>query len=150
MNLTDILDKDLIKVPLASTDKQSVISELVDVLIDTKQLSASQREEIITAIWNRESLGTTGIGHGIAIPHAKTAAVKKLRLVVGISRLPIDFAAVDDAPVRIFFLVLAPLDGSGPHVETLAAIARSCSSQIFRRMLEQAKSPEEVYQLFME
>jgi mannitol/fructose-specific phosphotransferase system IIA component (Ntr-type) len=150
MNLVDILDKELIKVPLVSTDKASVIDELVDVLIDTKHLTPQQRDGIIEAVKNREALGSTGIGHGVAIPHAKTDAVKQMRLVVGVSRLPIDFDAVDKEPVRIFFLVLAPVGESGPHVETLAAIARTCSSQVFRRLLEQSKNAGQVYQLFME
>lgn len=150
MNLVDILDKDLIKVPLVSTDKDSVINELVDVLVDAKQLGPEHRDGIIDAVLQRESLGSTGIGHGIAIPHAKTNDVSRPTLVVGISRLPIEYAAVDNAPVRIFFLVLAPQTESGAHVEILAAIARSCNSQVFRRLLEQAKTADQVYQLFME
>ncbi len=150
MNLVDILDKELIKVPLVSTDKTSVIDELIDVLIDTKHLTPQQRDGIIEAVKNRESLGSTGIGHGVAIPHAKTDAVKQMRLVVGVSRLPIDFDSVDKEPVRIFFLVLAPLGEAGAHVETLAAIARTCNSQVFRRLLEQTKNADQVYQLFME
>lgn len=150
MNLVDILDRQLIKVPLVATDKVSVIDELIDVLIDAKHLSPHQREGIVDAVRKREALGSTGIGHGVAIPHAKTDAVKQIRLVVGVSRIPIDFDAVDKEPVRIFFLVLAPLGESGPHVETLAAIARTCTSQVFRRLLEQSKSADQVYQLFME
>lgn len=150
MNLVDILDKELIKVPLVSTDKASVINELIDVLIDAKHLTLEQRDSIVDAVRNRESLGSTGIGHGVAIPHAKTDAVKQMRLVVGVSRLPIDFDSIDKEPVRIFFLVLAPIGESGPHVETLAAIARTCNSQVFRRLLEQSKSADQVYQLFME
>ncbi|MFA5447404.1 MAG: PTS sugar transporter subunit IIA [Sphaerochaeta sp.] len=150
MNVLDVLEKDLVKVPLKSSDKRGVIVELVRTLTDARGYSEEQFEEILDAILARESLGSTGIGGGIAIPHAKSDVVSKVTMVLGISRLPIDFGSPDDEMSRIFFLVLAPSQQASAHVELLASIARSCTSKIFRRLLEQARDSEEVIHLFME
>ena len=150
MNVLDVLEKDLVKVPLKSSDKRGVIVELVRTLTDARGYSEEQFEEILDAILARESLGSTGIGGGIAIPHAKSDVVSKVPMVLGISRLPIDFGSPDDEKSRIFFLVLAPSQQASAHVELLASIARSCTSKIFRRLLEQARDSEEVIHLFME
>lgn len=150
MNVLDVLDKNLVKVPLMHTDKRSIINELVEVVAKAKGYSAQQFEQILDAVLNRESLGSTGIGNGIAIPHAKTDVVEQVAMVVGVSRFPVDFDSPDGQKSRIFFLVLAPSKQASAHVELLASIARTCTSQVFRRMLEQARDNEEVVRLFME
>ncbi|KAF5042152.1 MAG: PTS sugar transporter subunit IIA [Spirochaetales bacterium] len=150
MNILDVLDKNLVKVPLMHTDKRGIINELVEVIAKAKGYSTQQFEQILDAVLNRESLGSTGIGNGIAIPHAKTDVVKQVVMVVGISRFPVDFDSPDGQKSRIFFLVLAPSKQASAHVELLASIARTCTSQVFRRMLEQARDSEEVVRLFME
>ncbi len=108
MNILDVLDKNLVKVPLMHTDKRGIINELVEVIAKAKGYSTQQFEQILDAVLNRESLGSTGIGNGIAIPHAKTDVVKQVVMVVGISRFPVDFDSPDGQKSRIFFLVLAP------------------------------------------
>jgi len=150
MNVLDVLDKNLVKVPLMHTDKRGIINELVEVVAKAKGYSTQQFEQILDAVLNRESLGSTGIGNGIAIPHAKTDVVEQVVMVVGISRFPVDFDSPDGQKSRIFFLVLAPSKQASAHVELLASIARTCTSQVFRRMLEQARDNEEVVRLFME
>ncbi len=150
MNVLDVLDKDLVKVPLLSSDKRGVIVELVDTLVKARGYSPQQGEQILDAVLARESLGSTGIGNGIAIPHAKSDVIEQVTMVLGISRLPIDFDSPDGEASRIFFLVLAPSKQASAHVELLASIARSCTSKIFRRLLEQARDSEEVVHLFME
>jgi len=150
MNVLDVLDKNLVKVPLMHTDKRGIINELVEVVAKAKGYSTQQFEQILDAVLNRESLGSTGIGNGIAIPHAKTDVVEQVAMVVGISRFPVDFDSPDGQKSRIFFLVLAPSKQASAHVELLASIARTCTSQVFRRMLEQARDSEEVVRLFME
>ncbi|NBK23619.1 MAG: PTS sugar transporter subunit IIA [Spirochaetia bacterium] len=150
MNVLDVLDRNLVKVPLMHTDKRGVITELVECVAKAKGYSTQQFEQILDAVLDRESLGSTGIGNGIAIPHAKTDVVSHVTMVVGISRFPVDFDSPDNQKSRIFFLVLAPQKKASAHVELLASIARSCTSQVFRRMLEQARDSEEVVRLFME
>ncbi|NCC65162.1 MAG: PTS sugar transporter subunit IIA [Spirochaetia bacterium] len=150
MNVLDVLNKDLVKVPLMHTDKQGVITELVEVLSRAKGYSTQQFEQVLKAVLDRERLCSTAIGNGIAIPHAKTDVVDQVSLVVGISRFPVDFESLDEQKSKIFFLVVAPSSAASMHVELLASIARSCTSGVFRRMLEQAKDSEEVVRLFME
>ncbi len=150
MNLVEILDENLISVPLNGTTKDEILEELVKTLADGKGLSKSEYTSVINAVKNRESLGSTGIGKGICIPHAQSDAINEISLVVGVSRVPIDFDSPDNMKSKLFFLVVAPVSAASTHVEVLAAIARSCSSSVFRRMLEQCKSSREVIQLFSE
>lgn len=150
MNVLDVLDKELVKVPLLSSDKKGIIVELVDTLVKAKGYSSAQGDQILDAVLARESLGSTGIGGGIAIPHAKIDVIEEVMMVLGISRESIDFDSPDGEKSRIFFLVLAPSKQASAHVELLASIARSCTSKIFRRLLEQARDSEEVIHLFME
>ena len=95
MNVLDVLDKDLVKVPLLSSDKKGIIVELVDTLVKAKGYSAAQGEQILDAVLARESLGSTGIGGGIAIPHAKIDVIEEVTMVLGISRESIDFDSPD-------------------------------------------------------
>lgn len=150
MNLLDVLDKDLVKVPLTASDKQGIITELVEAVAKAKGYSTSQFEDILEAVLNRENLGSTGIGNGIAIPHAKTNVIQHVTMVVGVSRFPVEFDSPDAQKSRLFFMVLAPPSEASAHVELLASIARTCTSNVFRRMLEQAKDKDEVIRLFME
>lgn len=149
MRMEDVLDKELIKVPLTSTDKTGVLTELVDILAKDKEYTAEKREAVLDAVFDREKLGSTGIGKGVCIPHAKLSWMHHIRLVVGVSRNPIEYGSPDGEPGRIFFLVLAPEDEAGAHVELLASIARTCSSPLFRKMLLDAKTADDVYGLFV-
>lgn len=148
MRLEDVIEKALIKVPLVSTDKSGVLTELVDTLAQDKEYTPEKREAILQAVFDREALGSTGIGKGIAIPHAKLSWMKHIRMVVGVSKNPIDYGSPDHEPSRLFFLVLAPADEASAHVELLASIARTCNSDLFRRLLLQARNADEVYKLF--
>jgi mannitol/fructose-specific phosphotransferase system IIA component (Ntr-type) len=150
MNLIEILEENLIKVPLVSNSKSDVLVELVNVLAIGKNLSVHEKDSVLEAVVNREALGSTGIGKGICIPHAQSESIENINVVVGVSRVPIDFDSPDNLKSRLFFLVVASSGAASAHVEVLAAIARACSSGVFRRMLEQCKSNKEVVQLFSE
>jgi mannitol/fructose-specific phosphotransferase system IIA component (Ntr-type) len=144
----DVLDKNLIKIPLDGETKSAVIEELVDVLVFHRpQLN---REEILSAVLAREALGSTGLSDGVAIPHAKTAAVSTVSVVVGIARNPIDFDAQDSIGSQFFFLVVAPENEASAHIEVLASIARATSSAPFRRLLAASRTAEEVMELFVD
>jgi len=148
MNLIDVLEENLIKVPLVSTTKSDVLEELVDVLAEGKGFSIQERNAVLDAVMNRESLGSTGIGKGICIPHAQSDAIENINVVVGVAKDAIDFDSPDNLKSKLFFLVVASTHSASSHVEVLASIARSCSSGSFRRMLESCKNPKEVVQLF--
>lgn len=148
MTLTDVLDRDLIQIPLRSETKNAVIEELVDVLVEQRKLS--NREEILSAVLSREALGSTGLADGIAIPHAKTTAVETVSVVVGIANKPIEFDAQDGKGSQFFFLVVAPEHEASAHIEVLASIARATTSPAFRRLLGASRSADEVMSLFLD
>ncbi len=148
MALLDLIRPDIIKVPLLSQNKNDVIRELIQILIDTGKLSDMER--INNALLDREAMGSTGLEHGIAVPHAKIDMLEELQVSIGISPTGIDFQALDGKPSYLFFLLLAPPGQSGPHIEALADIARITRSQAFYGALINATSAQGVVDLFNE
>jgi fructose-specific phosphotransferase system IIA component len=148
MALVDLIRPEVVRVPLVSETKPAVIREMVEVLRDAGKIA--DVEQVYDALMKREALGSTGLEQGIAVPHAKTQAVSSLTMALGISPKGVDFQAIDGNPSKLFFLLLAPPDQSGPHIEALADIARITKSQAFCRTLISATSPEEVVELFSE
>ncbi|MEX0876055.1 MAG: PTS sugar transporter subunit IIA, partial [Phycisphaerales bacterium] len=115
MNLIDILDPDCISSPLNSVDKHDVIDELVDLLARSGRVSDA--ESLKQAVWNREQTRTTGIGHGLAIPHGKCSSMKGLAIAIGKPSEPIDFEAIDSQPVRLVVLLASPPDKTSDHIQ---------------------------------
>ena len=145
MVLTQILQPTCVKVPLAGKDKDSVITELVDLLDENRSLQ--DRETALEAVFTREKTRSTGIGSGIAIPHGKCNAVKELVMALGIARDPIEFESVDGKPVSIVIVLVSPADQTGPHIQALARISRLMLDGQFRTALEHAPSAEAAYEL---
>ena len=145
MNLTEILHPDCIKVPLAGKDKESAITELVDLLDKAGLLT--DKELALETVFMREKTRSTGIGSGIAIPHGKCKAVKELVMAVGIGAEPIDFASVDGKPVKIILLLVSPVDRTGPHIQALAQISRLMLDNQFKESFEKATSAQQAYEL---
>ncbi|MFB0525435.1 MAG: PTS sugar transporter subunit IIA, partial [Phycisphaerae bacterium] len=136
MILTQILQPACVKVPLEGKDKNSVITELVD-LLDANGLLLD-RNPALEAVLVREQTKSTGIGSGIAIPHGKCKAVKELVMAIGIAHEPIDFESVDGKPVTIVILLVSPADQTGPHIQALARISRLMLDEQFKQSLEKA------------
>ena len=145
MNLTEILQPACVKAPLNGKDKNSVITELVD-LLDANGLLLD-RDAALEAVLARERTRSTGIGSGLAIPHGKCNAVKELVMAIGIAREPIDFASVDGKGVKIIILLVSPANQTGPHIQALAKISKLMLDEKFREGLESAESAEKVYEL---
>ena len=145
MTLTQILQPTCVKVPLEGKDKDSAITELVDILAENSLLL--DRDVVLEAVFVREQTRSTGIGSGIAIPHGKCAGVKELVMSIGIASDPIDFDSIDQQPVSIIILLASPNDRTGPHIQALARISRLMLDEEFKLKLENASSPEEVYEL---
>ncbi len=120
--LTNFLPKRAVKVNLSSTDKSSVIEELVELLCDVHGLHNCS--EVLDVILEREKVMSTGIGHGIAIPHAKLDSVSSPKMVAGLAKDGIEFDSVDGKPASIFFLLLSPKNGSGDHIKILSELSR--------------------------
>ena len=148
MALVDLISPEIIKVPLSADNKPAVIRELVQILKDAGKID--DNNVILEAIHKREDLGSTGLERGIAVPHAKTDSISSLTISIGISPGGIDFNSLDGKLSQLFFLMLAPPDQSGPHIEALAEIAKLSRSSAFISTLISAKSPQEVVDLFRE
>jgi fructose-specific phosphotransferase system IIA component len=148
MVLTQILQPTCVKVPLEGRDKNSVVTELVDLLDENG--SIQDRQAVLDAVFARERTRSTGIGSGIAIPHGKCGAVRELVMALGIARDPIDFDSVDKRPVSIVILLVSPVDQTGPHIQALARISRLMLDEDFKKGLENAPSAEIAYELVSE
>lgn len=145
MILTQILKPTCIKAPLASTNKEDAIEELINVLADNGCLNDGNNA--LEAVLAREQTRSTGIGSGIAIPHGKSSAAKELVMAIGVAQEPIEFESIDNKPVGIVILLVSPPDQTGPHIQALARISRLMLDAPFKSQLEKATSPEEVYDL---
>jgi len=148
MVLTQILKPECIKVPLAGRDKESVITELVDIL-DANGLLVD-KNDVLQAVLSRENTRSTGIGSGIAIPHGKCKGVEDLVMAIGISRQGVDFQSIDSKPVHIIVLLASPTDRTGPHIQALARISRLMLDEEFKNKLQNASSAQELYDLINE
>ncbi|MGB3087072.1 MAG: PTS sugar transporter subunit IIA [Phycisphaerae bacterium] len=142
MRLRDLLDEPVVKVGLESRDKEECFEEMIDLLVRAGRIS--DRAAALEALRRREAKGSTGIGQGIAIPHANDASIKAMTAAMATSPAGIEFDAIDDEPVHAVFLLLARMDDPGPHVRALAEISRLVQTPGLYRRLTEAKSPREV------
>ncbi len=148
MKLSNLLSPELIKIPLESKDKEGVIREMVDVL--SKNGKVIDPEAVLEAVLEREKVMSTGVGQGIAIPHGKTESVTGVVAALGISPDDIDFQAIDEQPVHIVFLLLAPPYETGLHLKALSRVSRLLSKEEFREKLLQASNAEEAMRFIQE
>ena len=137
MKISEVLDKRAIKIGLTATTKEEALKELVDILAKVEDIG--DPKSILRALVERENLGSTGIGQGIAIPHGKTDKVTRLVAVMGISKAGVDFDALDGEPVYIFFLLVAPKATAGPHLKALAQISRLLRDSYFCELLRKCE-----------
>lgn len=133
---------------MKSTTKDEVLVEIVDLL--TESYGLQDRDIILEKIRARENKMSTGIGYGVAVPHAKHDGLQELRLAVGISRVGIPFEAIDDEPVFLFYIMVSPANTAGPHIQTLSAISRIMSYEDMRTRLRAAKDADEFLKLLAE
>ncbi len=150
MQIMDFLSKKAIVVDIKSSKKEEVIKELVDALISAGEIEKRCRNKLIEALMARESLGSTAIGQGIAIPHAKSDCVEKLIGAFGLSKKGVDFDSLDGELAYIFFLLVAPQDSAGPHLKALARISRLLKDKYFRDTLRNCSDEKAVIKIISE
>ena len=148
MKITDILDKDSVIEKLTSRDKKGILEELVSVLVENGRLA--DKEKPVQVLLERERLGSTGMGDGIAIPHGKLKEIQGIICSFGRSREGIDFQSVDEKPSHLFFLLLAPEDSASEHLQALARLSRLLKDAQSKKRLMEAASKEEIYRLIAE
>ncbi len=139
--LVELLKPERIRVPLHSRDKPGILAELVDLVVRSERREA-EREAIYRAVLERESVLSTGIGDGIALPHAKYEGLEGVVMAAGVSREAVDYGSLDGKPVRLFFLLLAPEAAAGAHVRTLSRLSRLMRDPALRSRLIDAADGE--------
>lgn len=145
MKLSKFSEENLITFNLSASSKEEVIRELVDSISNSNMVNNS--EQLYKDVTERESLVTTGVGYGVAFPHAKTKAVKGIVIAFGRSTEGVDFDAMDHRPVKLFFLIAAPEDAIGAHLNVMARLSFIMKSEENRQKLLDATSPGDVLAL---
>ncbi len=144
MNLASLLTVEQIVSEMKATERWSAIGELVGHLERQRLLSGEDREAILEALHQREDRTSTGIGSGVAIPHAFSDKLEHVVAVFGRSQAGVDFEAIDNAPVRFIALFVVPTDQYHTHLRTLAAIAKTLTNGQIRERLGEARDAEEI------
>jgi mannitol/fructose-specific phosphotransferase system IIA component (Ntr-type) len=151
MKLLGFLDGESIIMDLEATDKEGVVRELVILLQEKNRIEDGKLDAIVDAILKRESMGSTGIGNGLAIPHVKASPlVEELVGAFGRSVEGVDFGALDGEPVHLFFLMVSPKDGVEEHLDILKKIASLGRDEHFCQFLTEARNKQEIVGLLEE
>lgn len=148
VRILDVLKPEAVTVDIKATDKVGVLKEMVGLLFP--QQTPEVREEILQALLEREKLGSTGIGSGVAVPHAKSERANSITCAFGVVKKGLDFQALDQAPVHLVFLLVAPPSFQSEHLNILARIVRLLKDRVFRQALREAKTVQEVTRLISE
>lgn len=145
MDISEFLYPEAITLNLASKEKKGAITELVELL--SKNNKVKDAAKAIHIVLDREKLGTTGVGQGVAIPHGRTETVNKIIGAFGISKNGVQFDSLDGEPAHFIFLLLSPPDNTGQHLRALARISRLFKDKFFRKALLDATKKEEVFDI---
>jgi mannitol/fructose-specific phosphotransferase system IIA component (Ntr-type) len=143
MDIKDYLRPESVLIGLEKGTKTEIIRRLVDLL--PLENGAGDAEGVLRDVLERESVMTTGIGRGVAIPHARTNHVKGLMAAIAVAPKPLPFDAIDGKPVRIFFLLVSAPGAGNPHIQALSHISRLLNDERHKEALGSATSVEEVY-----
>jgi PTS system nitrogen regulatory IIA component len=145
MNIVELLDPVSVEADIQSVSKDDLLAEMTDVMLRSAQ--GLDRDEVLSVLKERERLGSTGIGEGVAIPHGKLKNIDRLVLSFGRSKTGVDFDSMDGKPAHLFFLLLAPEDSISVHLKTLARISKLLKDQHVREQLLTAATADEIYQI---
>src|SRR4026208_2072163 len=148
MSLASLLSAEQIIPEMKATERWSAIVELIDLLVGLGKIKTEDRESILASLKQREETMSTGIGFGIAIPHASSDRVSQVVAAFGRSSKGIEFDSLDNAPVRFIVLFVVPKDQFQTHLRTLAAIAKFLNDRSVRERLGNAGSAEEILSIF--
>ncbi len=148
MKITEMLRPEFVLDELHGQNKKEVLGELSAVF--NRAGMALDSEEMLKTLLERERLGSTGIGDGIAIPHGKMAGLKEMVVSFGRSRKGIDFETLDGKPANLFFLLMAPENSAGLHLKALAKISKMLKDQAFRSRLMEARLRDGLFKIISE
>ncbi len=148
MEIKDLITEELIIADLKGSNKKQVLEELVDHLVE--HVKGIDADDLLKLLVEREKLGSTGIGNGIAIPHGKLGGIEKIILLFGKSAQGIEFESIDGKPVKLIFLLVAPSSSAGVHLKALARLSRLLKNSAFRDALLAASDAQSIYRIIME
>ena len=148
MKLSDIISRESIIPDLKARDKAGVLRELAEVICNLEP--SLDKDSLVKVLEEREKLGSTGIGDGVAIPHGKVSGISKPLMSFGRSKQGVDFDSMDAKPVYLFFLLVAPENSAGAHLKVLAKIAKMLKNSEFRKKLLNAKDRDEIYSIIIQ
>ena len=148
MSLASLLSSEQIIPEMQATERWPAIVELIDLLVGQRKIASASRDSILGALKQREETMSTGIGFGIAIPHASSDAVAEVVAAFGRSSHGIEFDALDNAPVKFVVLFIVPKNQFQTHLRTLASIAKFLNDRSVREGLAAASSKEEILDIF--
>jgi len=148
MIVSDVLSKEFIMPSLEACEKRELLDEMAENISDL--VGGVDREDLLEVLLEREKLGSTGIGHGVAIPHAKLKGIERIVVAMGMSKSGVDFQSMDDKPVHIFFLIIAPEQSSAVHLKVLASISRLLKDAAFRAKLMKVESRDDIFNTIVE
>jgi nitrogen PTS system EIIA component len=148
MKLSELFQEENIIPDLKAEDKKGVLEEMVGAIV--KHEPHLDRSALVRILLERERLGSTGIGDGVAIPHGKSSEVSRPRIAFGRSRKGLDFESMDGEPAHLFFLLVAPENSASIHLQALARIAKVLKNSAFRKDLLEAPGRQEIYRKIMQ
>ena len=148
MRLEDFLSEDLVVDDLKANDKRKILDEMVTDL--AKKVGGLDRQELLEVLLDREKLGSTGIGYGVAIPHGKVKGLDRILVTFARSKKGVDFQATDEKPVHLFFLIFAPEDSAAGHLKVLSSVSMILKDDSVRKKLKRAKDSAEIYKIIIE
>lgn len=148
MKISELLEPAAIVTDLKGTGKKDVLAELTEALLKTEPKLT--RDEVLKVLMERERLGSTGIGDGVAIPHGKLKNIDRLLISFGLSRNGVDFDSMDSKPAHLFFLLVAPEESVGIHLKTLARISKLLKSTAVRERLQSAIDNQDIHRIITE
>ncbi|MEZ4269976.1 MAG: PTS sugar transporter subunit IIA [Myxococcota bacterium] len=147
MRINDILRPDMVLSSVVASDKENLLKQLAEHLAQHANIGVSA-EQIHTALVDRERLGSTGVGEGVAIPHAKLPGLNELTACFGRVAAGVSFDSIDQKPVKLVFVLLVPDKSAGAHLKALARISRLLRNPEFRSALVEASEPSTIYDIF--
>ena len=150
MKIIDFIEEEAVIDDLQSTDKESVIREMVNALKNLNKIDESELDDIMNALIKREKVGSTGIGKGVAVPHTKHKSITKITGAFARSLKGVEFDALDGEPVYLFFLLLSPHDSANVHLAALEKISSVIRDADFRNFVRNASDKPEMVDILKE
>ncbi|MBQ4812127.1 PTS IIA-like nitrogen regulatory protein PtsN [Pseudoalteromonas luteoviolacea] len=148
MKLSELISEDCSKAAVLFNSKKRILQYISE--LAQQKIPDSNQHDILEALLNREKLGSTGIGKGIAIPHGRLSGLSKVVAIILVNQQAIPFDAYDDRDVDVFVALIVPDGENKQHLETLASIADKLTNKVFCKRIRQAKSDSELYQVLVE